>query len=64
MSATIGYARVSSAGQSTDTQVDRIKAAGCTVIRMEKVSGRSRDGRRELATVLEFIQSGDTPTVV
>jgi DNA invertase Pin-like site-specific DNA recombinase len=64
VSATIGYARVSSAGQSTDTQVDRLKAASCTVIRMEKVSGRSRDGRSELATVLEFIQSGDTPTVV
>jgi DNA invertase Pin-like site-specific DNA recombinase len=64
MSATIGYARVSSVGQSTDNQVDRLKAAGCTVIRMEKVSGRSRDGRTELATILEFIQPGDTLTVV
>jgi DNA invertase Pin-like site-specific DNA recombinase len=64
MSATIGYARVSSSGQSTDTQVDRLKATGCTVIRTEKVSGRSRDGRSELSTVLEFIQPGDTLTVV
>jgi DNA invertase Pin-like site-specific DNA recombinase len=64
MSATIGYARVSSNGQSTDTQVERLKAAGCTVIRKEKVSGRSRNGRSELNTILEFIQSGDTLTVV
>ena len=64
MPATIGYARVSSNGHSTDTQVDRLKAAGCTVVRTEKVSGRSRDGRSELATVLEFIQPGDTLTVV
>jgi DNA invertase Pin-like site-specific DNA recombinase len=28
------------------------------------VSGRSRDGRSELATILEFIQPGDTLTVV
>ena len=64
MSATIGYARVSSTGQSTDTQVERLKAAGCTVVRTEKASGNSRDGRSELITILEFIQSGDTLTVV
>jgi DNA invertase Pin-like site-specific DNA recombinase len=64
MSATIGYARVSSSGQSTDAQVERLKAAGCTVIRKETVSGRSRNGRSELATILEFIQAGDTFTVV
>jgi DNA invertase Pin-like site-specific DNA recombinase len=64
MTATIGYARVSSAGQSTDIQVDQLNAAGCTVIRTEKVSGRSREGRSELATILEFIRPGDTLTVV
>ena len=64
MAATIGYARVSSNAQSTDSQVERLKAAGCTVIRKESVSGRSREGRSELATILEFIQAGDTLTVV
>ena len=49
---------------STDTQVERLKAAGCTVIRTEKASGRSRDDRTELATILGFIQPGDTLTVV
>jgi DNA invertase Pin-like site-specific DNA recombinase len=44
--------------------VERLKAAGCNVIRTEMVSGRSRNGRSELATILEFIQPGDTLAVV
>ena len=52
----IGYARVSTTDQKTDTQVERLKAAGCEVIRQEKVSGRSREGRSELETVLDFIR--------
>ncbi len=58
-----GYARVSSLSQSTDTQLDKLKTAGCTTIRTEKVSGRSRDGRSELETILDFIREGDTLTV-
>jgi DNA invertase Pin-like site-specific DNA recombinase len=57
--ATYGYARVSTADQSTDSQLERLRAAGCHVIRTEKVSGRSREGRDELATFLEFIRPGD-----
>src|SRR6478609_7937210 len=60
----IGYARVSATDQKTDTQVERLKAAGCTVVRTEKVSGRSREGRRELETVLEFVRPGDVLVVV
>lgn len=60
----LGYARVSSSDQSTDTQVERLKAAGCQVVRTEKVSGKSREGRRELETVLEFIRPGDALVVV
>jgi DNA invertase Pin-like site-specific DNA recombinase len=60
----IGYARVSSLGQDTATQEAKLKAAGCTIIRTEKVSGGSREGRTELASVLEFIRPGDTLTVV
>lgn len=63
MVAQIGYARVSTTDQKTDTQVDALRAAGCSVIRTEKVSGRSRDGRTELQTVLEFIRPGDTLVV-
>jgi DNA invertase Pin-like site-specific DNA recombinase len=64
MSSLIGYARVSSFDQSTDTQVERLKAAGCATIRTEKVSGKSRDNRVELATVLDFMRKGDTLVVV
>jgi DNA invertase Pin-like site-specific DNA recombinase len=60
----IGYARVSTADQDASTQVDRLKAAGCEIVRQEKVSGRSRDGRTELATILDFIRPGDTLAVV
>ena len=59
-----GYARVSTVSQSNDLQVTRLRAAGCDVIRHETVSGRSRVGRTELETILEFVRSGDTLVVV
>ncbi len=64
MSPIIGYARVSTVDQRTDTQAAQLKAAGCSPIRVEKVSGKSRDGRTELAAVLDFIRAGDTLVVV
>ena len=57
--ARIGYARVSTADQDLETQLAKLKAEGCGIIRSEKVSGGSRDGRAELATVLEFLRPGD-----
>jgi DNA invertase Pin-like site-specific DNA recombinase len=55
----IGYARVSTIDQDFDVQLQRLKAEGCVIIRSEKVSGASRDGRMELATVIEFLREGD-----
>lgn len=46
--ALIGYARVSTTDQNTYTQVERFRAAGCEIVRMEKVSKRSREGRTSL----------------
>ena len=62
--ARIGYARVSSTDQDHATQEARLKQAGCTIVRKEKASGGSREGRDELATILEFIGPGDELVVV
>jgi DNA invertase Pin-like site-specific DNA recombinase len=60
----IGYARVSTTGQDTATQEAKLKAAGCTLIRTETVSGGSRNGRNELASILDFIRPADVLLVV
>ena len=57
--ARIGYARVSTIDQDLDLQLAKLKAEGCEIIRSEKVSGASRDGRAELATIIEFLRPGD-----
>jgi len=57
--ARIGYARCSAQDQNYETQVERLRDAGCDIIRAEKVSGKSREGRDELATIMDFIQPGD-----
>ena len=61
--ARIGYARVSTLDQDLDIQLAKLKGEGCEIIRSEKVSGGSRDGRPELATVLEFLRPGDEVVV-
>ena len=58
-----GYARVSSLSQSTDVQAKALQDAGCTVVRTEKLSCSSRNGRDELANILDFLQSGDVLVV-
>lgn len=57
--ARIGYARVSTIDQDLQVQHDRLRREGCEIIRSEKVSGGSREGRTELATVIEFLRQGD-----
>jgi len=57
--ARIGYARVSTIDQDLDTQLVRLKAEGCEIVRFEKVSGGSREGRAELETVIAFLREGD-----
>lgn len=58
-----GYARVSTEDQDLTTQREKLKEAGCEIIREEKISGTSRQGRKELETLLEFLRSGDTLVV-
>ena len=60
MTTILGYARVSTDDQDCSVQEDALRTAGCTLIRSEKKSGTSTDGRKELDTLLSFIRAGDT----
>ncbi|WP_372571736.1 recombinase family protein [Ruegeria jejuensis] len=55
----IGYARVSTTNQDLEIQTAALKKAGCEIVRSEKGSGASRDGRTELETIFEFLREGD-----
>ncbi|WP_339672007.1 recombinase family protein [Dasania marina] len=55
----IGYARVSTADQKLDVQLDQLKSAGCNKLFTEKVSGKDAVSRSELASALDFVREGD-----
>jgi DNA invertase Pin-like site-specific DNA recombinase len=57
--ARIGYARVSTTDQNFDGQIERLQAAGCTKIFAEKLSGKSTNGRHELAKAFKTLRPGD-----
>jgi DNA invertase Pin-like site-specific DNA recombinase len=54
-----GYARVSTTDQNLEIQEVALRTAGCEVIRSEKRSGTTTNGRTELQTILEFLRNGD-----
>jgi DNA invertase Pin-like site-specific DNA recombinase len=58
----IGYARVSTYGQTLDAQLGQLKAAGCARIFYEKVTGTRAD-RKELLKMLKHLAAGDVVTV-
>ena len=58
----LGYARVSTYGQTLDAQLDQLRGAGCTKIYREKVTGAHSD-RRELLRMLHAVAPGDVVTV-
>lgn len=61
--AVIGYARVSSTGQSLEVQEAALKDAGCEKIFAEKKSGRRASDREQLGLAVDFIREGDTLVV-
>ena len=58
----LGYARVSTYGQTLDAQLEQLRADGCAKIFREKVTGARAD-RRELLKLLKAITPGDQVTV-
>ncbi|MBP1806955.1 recombinase family protein [Rubellimicrobium aerolatum] len=58
-----GYARVSTTDQDLSLQEAALRAAGCQVIRAEKKTGTSREGRAELELLQQFLRPGDTLVV-
>lgn len=55
----IGYARVSTQGQSLDAQIAELTASGCEVIYSEKMSG-SKGDRIEMHKAISKLSQGDT----
>lgn len=58
----LGYARVSTDGQSLTAQVAELKAAGCTEIFQEKISGAKAD-RKQLAKLTGRLGKDDVLVV-
>lgn len=61
--AIIGYARVSSVGQSLDVQLEQLKAAGCEKVFSEKFTGTTTKGRDQLTAALDYVREGDVLVV-
>ena len=59
----IGYSRVSTSGQSLDSQLEDLGKAGCAKIYSEKVSG-ARSDSPELHGLLKGLEPGSTVVVV
>ncbi len=58
----LGYARVSTYGQTLDAQLEQLRKAGCAKVCREKVTGAQAD-RRELLKMLKALAPGDVVTV-
>ena len=58
----IGYARVSTYGQTLDAQLEQLQAAGCAKIFREKATGARAD-RSELLKMLKHVAAGDVVMV-
>lgn len=58
-----GYARVSTNDQDLSIQITALEKAGCGIVRSEKITGTTRQGRDELDNLLQFIREGDSLVV-
>lgn len=57
----VGYGRVSTGTQDYQTQIEKLKAAGCAEddIYTEKLSGKNADNRPELQAAIKYVRKGD-----
>jgi DNA invertase Pin-like site-specific DNA recombinase len=58
----LGYAPVSTVGQTLEAQLEQLKAAGCSRVYREEVSGAKVD-RKELGKLVKSIAAGDQVVV-
>jgi DNA invertase Pin-like site-specific DNA recombinase len=57
----IGYARVSTTGQSLEVQLEKLAQANCDRIYQEKRSGRTAN-RPEFQACINYLREGDRPS--
>lgn len=55
----VGYARVSTTGQSLEGQIASLQAEGCEKLFEEKLSGKSADTRPQLQAAIQWCRKGD-----
>ena len=59
----IGYIRVSTTDQNTARQEVLMQELGVDEIYIDKASGKNKDGRAQLYTMLSYVRKGDTVIV-
>ncbi|WIO73370.1 recombinase family protein [Porticoccaceae bacterium LTM1] len=59
----VGYARVSSYGQSLEVQLEKLNEYGCDEIFQEKRSGKRADTRPALQECLKYVRPGESLVV-
>lgn len=58
----IGYARVSTTGQTLEAQLEQLTAVGCATIYRETASGAKSD-RKQMRRMIDALEPGDIVTV-
>lgn len=59
----IGYARVSSSGQSLEVQQEKLRIAGVEKVFEEKKSGARADARHQLRAMLDYVREDDVVVI-
>ncbi len=63
MNQVLGYARVSTHDQNTQSQLDQLREAGCEKLFVDHASGKDTRNRTDLGRLLEHMRKGDVVVV-